>query len=176
MFNKKKLEKNSIYGEMKKDENVSEVSEETTEKVEETKEHNDEGLTMPIQQFDTIKSEAELELERKREFFHGEPLLNVLSKEKFQERVAKVFSLISDTLAASFGAYGSPVIISNYPYTHVTKDGYTIYKNITFDAECGSLVDCTISNMIGDICGRHNKKKQDRTTTTNKTTNSIYHS
>ena len=176
MFNKKKLEKNTIYGETKKDENVSEVSEEITEKVEETEEHNDEGLTMPIQQFDTIKSEAELDLERKREFFHGEPLLNVLSKEKFQDRVAKVFSLISDTLAASFGAYGSPVIISNYPYTHVTKDGYTIYKNITFDAECGSLVDCTISNMIGDICGRLNYKVGDGTTTAIVATNSIYHS
>ena len=34
MFNKKKLEKNTIYGETKKDENVSEVSEEKKEKLE----------------------------------------------------------------------------------------------------------------------------------------------
>ena len=123
-----------------------------------------------------VKSERELELEEKRKFFHGEPLMNVVSKEEFQKRVEKVFNMISETLACSFGAYGSPVIISNYPYSHVTKDGYTIYKNISFDVECGSLIDCTIANMIGDICGRLNYKVGDGTTTAIVATNAIYQS
>lgn len=123
---------------------------------------------------EAVKTEREIELEERRKFFHGEPLLNVLSKEEFQSRVEKVFQMVSNTLSASFGAYGAPAIISNYPYTHVTKDGYTIFKNMTFDAECGSLVDCTIANMIGDICGRLNYKVGDGTTTAIVATNSIY--
>ena len=57
------------------------------------------------------KSERQLELEERRKFFHGEPLLNVVKKDEFQKRVAKVFKEISDVLACSFGASGAPTII-----------------------------------------------------------------
>lgn len=122
------------------------------------------------------KIKMNLEKEESRKFFRGEPLLNVISKEEFQNRVEHVFRLISNTLSCSFGAYGSPTIISNYPYTHVTKDGYTIFKNLTFDNQCGSAVDSTIANMIGDICGRLNYKVGDGTTTAIVATSEIYNS
>ena len=120
------------------------------------------------------KSERQLELEERRKFFHGEPLLNVVKKDEFQKRVAKVFKEISDILACSFGASGAPTIISKYPYSHVTKDGFTIFKNITCDIECGSIIDSVIANLIGDICGRLNYKVGDGTTTAIVATNAIY--
>ena len=125
---------------------------------------------------ENVKTERELELEEKRKFFHGEPLLNAISKEDFQNRVATVFKQISDILACSFGASGSPTIISNYPYSHVTKDGYTIFKNLSCDIECGSIIDSVIANLIGDICGRLNYKVGDGTTTAIIATNAIYES
>ena len=120
------------------------------------------------------KSERQLELEERRKFFHGEPLLNVVKKDEFQKRVAKVFKEISDILACSFGASGAPTIISKYPYSHVTKDGFTIFKNITCDIECGSIIDSVIANLIGDICGRLNYKVGDGTTTAIIATNAFY--
>ena len=76
----------------------------------------------------------------------NEPVLNVIEKDEFQKRVEKVFAILGESLGKSFGPYGAPTIISNYPYTHVTKDGYTIMKNSTFDTQNG-LVDCVISNI-----------------------------
>lgn len=112
----------------------------------------------------------------RREFFRGEPLINVLDKGTMQERVEKVFTLLGEVLGRSFGAYGAPAIISNYPYQHVTKDGYTIMKNISFDVECGSLIDSVIYNLASNICSRLNFLVGDGTTTSIVAACSIYKS
>ena len=66
--------------------------------------------------------------------FKKDPRLNIIPKEDFEDRIEKVFHLLWDALSKSFGPYGAPTIIYNYPYSHVTKDGYTIMKNLSLDA------------------------------------------
>ena len=105
--------------------------------------------------------------------FKKEPRLNVISKETYEERAAKVFGLLCKTLAKSFGPYGAPTLIFNYPYSHVTKDGFTIMKNLSMDAS-DQLVDQSIANMASDICGRLNYSVGDGTTSAVIATNSIY--
>lgn len=105
--------------------------------------------------------------------FKKEPRLNVISKETYEERSRKVFHLLWQTLAKSFGPYGAPTLIFNYPYSHVTKDGFTIMKNLSMDAS-DQLVDQSIANMASDICGRLNYSVGDGTTSAVIATNSIY--
>lgn len=105
--------------------------------------------------------------------FKKEPRLNVISKEVYEERSRKVFHLLWQTLAKSFGPYGAPTLIFNYPYSHVTKDGFTIMKNLSMDAS-DQLVDQSIANMASDICGRLNYSVGDGTTSAVIATNSIY--
>lgn len=105
--------------------------------------------------------------------FKSEPAINVISKEEFEYRVEKVFHLLWEKLAKSFGPYGAPTIICCYPYRHVTKDGYTIMKNLSMDAS-ETLVDQAIADMASDICGRLNYSVGDGTTSAVISTNSIY--
>ena len=105
--------------------------------------------------------------------FKKEPKANVISKEDFEERVQKVFHLLWSILSKSFGPYGAPTLINNYPYSHVTKDGYTIMKNLSMDAS-ETLVDQIIADMAADICGRLNYSVGDGTTSAVIATNSIY--
>ena len=105
--------------------------------------------------------------------FEKEPQINVISKEVFDERARKVFKLLWETLSKSFGPYGAPTLIYNYPYSHVTKDGFTIMKNLSMNAVEGSL-DQSIADMASDICGRLNYTVGDGTTSAVIATNSIY--
>ena len=111
--------------------------------------------------------------EKSGRLFKKEPAINVISKEDFEDRVHKVFELLGETLAKSFGPYGAPTIIYNHPYSHITKDGYTIMKNLSMDAS-ETLVDQSIANMVDDICGRLNYSVGDGTTSAVIATNSIY--
>ena len=43
------------------------------------------------------------------------PKVNIISKEAFEKRTQEVFGLICESLARSFGPYGAPTIIYNYP-------------------------------------------------------------
>jgi hypothetical protein len=65
--------------------------------------------------------------------FADPPRVNVISKEADEKRVSEVFELLYKTLARSFGTYGAPTIIYNYPFSHVTKDGFTIMKNLSME-------------------------------------------
>lgn len=105
--------------------------------------------------------------------FKREPDINVISKEEFEIRVQKVFHLLWKTLSKSFGPYGAPTLILNYPFHHVTKDGYTIMKNLQMNAS-ETFVDQAINNLCSDICGRLNYSVGDGTTTAVIATNSIY--
>ena len=105
--------------------------------------------------------------------FHKEPRVNVITKEQFEQRVRKVFHLLWETLSKSFGPYGAPTIIMNYPYSHVTKDGFTIMKNLSMDTS-DTMVDQSIKDMADDICGRLNYTSGDGTTSAVIATNSIF--
>lgn len=105
--------------------------------------------------------------------FKGEPRINIIEKEVYEERIGKVFHLVWKALSKSFGPYGAPTIIYNYPWSHVTKDGYTIMKNLSMDAS-KTLVDQAIANMASDICGRLNYTVGDGTTSAVVATKSIY--
>lgn len=105
--------------------------------------------------------------------FKKDPMINIISKEEFEIRIEKVFHLLWKALSKSFGPYGAPTLICTYPYRHMTKDGYTIMKNLSFDAS-ETKVDQAIADMAGDICGRLNYSVGDGTTSAIIATNSIY--
>lgn len=97
--------------------------------------------------------------------FYGKPVCNAIEKEVFQNRVKEVFDELRRVLAKSFGAYGAPTFISNLASTTITKDGFTIMKNLVFDKKEGSPVDHVIYNLASDICARLNYRVGDGTTT-----------
>lgn len=103
------------------------------------------------------------------------PRANIILKEEFEERVEKVFHILWEILSKSFGPYGAPTLIYNYPYSHITKDGFTIMKNISMDAS-ETLMDQVIADMAADVCGRLNYSVGDGTTSAVIATNSIYKS
>lgn len=105
--------------------------------------------------------------------FKKDPRVNVISKEDFEVRINSVFNLLWKTLSKSFGPYGAPTLIYNYPWSHVTKDGYTIMKNLSFDAS-ETKVDQAIADMAADICGRLNYTVGDGTTSAVIATYTIY--
>lgn len=115
----------------------------------------------------------ETDVRHKNDIFKKNPAINVISKEEFENRTKKVFHILWETLSKSFGPYGAPTLICNYPYQHVTKDGFTIMKNLSFDTS-ETLVDQTISDMAADICGRLNYTVGDGTTSAIIATNGIY--
>lgn len=108
-----------------------------------------------------------------KDMLHNEPFINVIEKERFDERVEQVFEMVGEVLARSYGPYGATTIISQYPWYHITKDGYTIQKNVAFD-KTNSFVDQIICGLISDICGRLNYSVGDGTTTATVATNEIY--
>lgn len=116
-----------------------------------------------------------LEDPNKKVTFDFEPEINVISKEDLEERIGKVFHLLWQKLSKSFGPYGSQTIICNFPYKHVTKDGYTIFKSLVMNVQ-HSYIDQIITDMVGDICGRLNYSVGDGTTSAVIATNSIYQS
>lgn len=101
--------------------------------------------------------------------------VNVIDQEIFHQRVLQTFSRVSDILQKSIGPCGAPTIISNMPHYHITKDGFTIAKNIMFESSSG-YVDQVIAYMIRDICDRLNFVVGDGTTSAILCTNKIYKS
>lgn len=104
--------------------------------------------------------------------FIDEPCINVISKERFEERVYKVFTILWEKLAKSFGPGGAGTFISVYPAYYNTKDGFTIMKNIAFDKK----LDQVISDMVMNVCSRLNFTVGDGTTTAVIATKSTYES
>lgn len=111
--------------------------------------------------------------DRINNIFRKAPMLNAIDKEHFDKRVAEVFKMLGDTLAKSYGPYGARTFISQYPYYHITKDGFTIQKNLAFD-KTTSFTDQIICGMINDVCARLNYSVGDGTTTAVVATNSIF--
>lgn len=124
---------------------------------------------------ENLKEETTIEEnnDKKGFIFKTDPSINVISKEEFEYRVEKVFELLWKTLSKSFGPYGSSTLIYNYPFSHVTKDGFTIMKNTSMNTS-ETLLDQSIADMASDICGRLNYTVGDGTTSSIIATNSIY--
>ena len=101
--------------------------------------------------------------------------LNVISKDTFEEAATQVFDAYSETLAKSFGPYGAPTLIYRHPFSHVTKDGYTIATSLSTNV-AKTYTNQAIANMMTEICGRMNTAVGDGTTTAIVATNSIYRS
>lgn len=92
-----------------------------------------------------------------------EPCPNVIDADEFHDRVAVIFKQIGEILARSAGPCGAPAIISQYPFHHITKDGFTIRKNISYEKSDGFL-DQVIADLCGNICDRLNFAVGDGTT------------
>ena len=99
--------------------------------------------------------------------------VNVVDSDAFHKRICEVFNEISKILQRSAGPCGAPAVISNMPYYHITKDGYTISKNLMYDNYKGYL-DQVITYMITDICERLNNTVGDGTTAAILCTNAMY--
>ncbi len=102
-----------------------------------------------------------------------DPEINVISKDVMDTRISSVFDQIASTLQKSLGPVGAHAIISQPPGYHVTKDGFTIMKNIRYNSQYG-YVDQVISGMIADICGRLNFAVGDGTTSAVVSANAMY--
>jgi 60 kDa chaperonin 2 len=101
------------------------------------------------------------------------PQINVVDDRTFQKRVATIFNMISNALVKSYGPYGSSSIIINYPYHHMTKDGYSIAKYLTMSKKRNE-VDDAIKNLIIGPCTKLNFLVGDGTTTAIVAVNNIY--
>lgn len=65
---------------------------------------------------------------------------NVIEEKEFKRKIDNVFSQVSNALTKTLGPYGSTTIIEKYGECHITKDGWTVLKNIRFND--------TVSNNI----------------------------
>ena len=101
------------------------------------------------------------------------PSINVLDSKTFQGRVSEIFQMTSDALSKSYGPYGSSTIISEYPYNHITKDGFSIMKKLSFSKDV-TIVDDAIKSLIEAPCSRLNYAVGDGTTTAIIAVNEIY--
>lgn len=102
-----------------------------------------------------------------------EPEINVVDKDSMDKRIKEVFDQISNTLQRSYGPAGAHAIISQMPSYHITKDGWTIMKNLKYNSEYG-YVDYVICGMISDICARLNYAVGDGTTSAVLASNHMY--
>ena len=99
-----------------------------------------------------------------------EPMVNVIDSYTFKKVVSDVFDTMADCLEPSLGPSGGSTAISNFPYFHSTKDGYSIMKNIEFADPIHKIV----AMVIQDICTRLNNTVGDGTTTSVIATNALY--
>lgn len=130
----------------------------------------DRGYVQPIYEYD--ENDNEYRVHPLLDMSES-PAINVMSASLFQERVSEIFQMTADVLAKSYGPYGSSSIISEYPYQHVTKDGFSIMKKLSFSKDF-TIVDDAIKGLIETPCSRLNYAVGDGTTTAIIAVNAIY--
>lgn len=101
------------------------------------------------------------------------PQMNVISKEEFEKHVTDVLETLWEILSKSYGPYGSNTIIFKYPFSHITKDGFTIANSLSANV-AKTYINQAITTMAVDICGRMNVAVGDGTTSAIVCTNSLY--
>ena len=58
---------------------------------------------------------------------------NIISEKDFKGRVEAIFKLVADAVSKTLGPFGKTTIIEQFGEMHVTKDGWTVLKGITFE-------------------------------------------
>lgn len=58
---------------------------------------------------------------------------NIISEKNFKDRVEAIFKLVADAVSKTLGPFGKTTIIEQFGEMHVTKDGWTVLKGITFE-------------------------------------------
>lgn len=69
---------------------------------------------------------------------------NVIREEDFKKRIKTIFSMVADALKNTLGPYGSSTLIENLGSYHLTKDGFTVLKNIHFNDRTNNTILNTI--------------------------------
>lgn len=66
---------------------------------------------------------------------------NIISNEVLQAEMREALEILSDTVSKTLGPYGSTTIIENrLGDHHITKDGYTVLKNVYFESNIARVV------------------------------------
>lgn len=86
--------------------------------------------------------------------------INVIPEADFKELVAETFNTIAEILRATYGPYGSSVIISENNDTTTTKDGYNVFQSLGFSHNYKKMVYLAIKKIIERV----NKNVGDGTT------------
>ena len=74
--------------------------------------------------------------------------VNVIPEADFKRLVSDTFRTITDTLRATYGPYGSSVVISDQSETTTTKDGYNVFQSLGFNHSYKRMVYLAIKKII----------------------------
>lgn len=66
---------------------------------------------------------------------------NVVTEDEFKPALREVFNQVATALRNTLGPYGATTIIEQFGEVHITKDGWTVLKNIRYD-------DPTLNNFL----------------------------
>lgn len=58
---------------------------------------------------------------------------NIIGEKDFKNKVEAIFKLVADAVSNTLGPYGKNTVIEQFGEMHVTKDGWTVLKGITFE-------------------------------------------
>ena len=94
---------------------------------------------------------------------------NVIDEKTFRERTRQVFEQVSDTLTNTLGPYGATTIIEKFGEMHITKDGWSILKKISFE----DSIDQNILQLLTNISAQVVIKVGDGSTSSIVAANSI---
>jgi chaperonin GroEL len=94
---------------------------------------------------------------------------NVIDENTFRERTRQVFEQVSDTLTNTLGPYGATTIIEKFGEMHITKDGWSILKKISFE----DSIDQNILQLLINISAQVVIKVGDGSTSSIVAANSI---
>ena len=95
-----------------------------------------------------------LEIEKKHPW-------NVISEADFKIRIREIFDMLAEAVGNTVGPYGSSTMIEELGSHHMTKDGFTVLKNIHYN----NRTDNTILQLILSISHQMVMKVGDGSTT-----------
>ena len=58
---------------------------------------------------------------------------NVISEESYKTRIMEIFEMLADSVSKTVGPYGAGTMIEEMGSYHMSKDGFTVLKNIRFN-------------------------------------------
>lgn len=74
--------------------------------------------------------------------------VNVIPEDSFKRLISDTFKTITDTLRATYGPYGSTMVLSSQSETTTTKDGYNVFQSMGFGHSYKRMVYLAISKII----------------------------